>query len=165
MIDLHIVYAVTSSDRTKVRVSEPLPWTEAVDEFTRLDDLRRAGKLPQTAFFAVRSADDPEWPALSGLQTTIYTRPAKEHTSSVSVHGYSEAARYAAVRAYRERGGDPGSGGWFYEIGSTWQPDRRNLGLRRRTLAQGYRHLIQIALGRGWIVQTANGYARILVSV
>lgn len=157
--DRHIVYATTSaSPRRDVRVSEVLSYDEAIALWTTLDEARRAGKLPQTAFFSVRHADDGAWPSAAPIKR-IYTAPAKEHRSKV------DAAKIAALRAYRERGGDPGSGGWFYEIGSTWKHGwvgrRRRYG--RTTLAQGYDDLVRVAKRRGWIVETAAGWARVLV--
>jgi hypothetical protein len=54
---------VFSTDQTGVRsrASRWLAWGEAQDEWSRLDDLRRAGELPEVKFLSVRSADDPQW--------------------------------------------------------------------------------------------------------
>lgn len=54
MTPLHAVFATTPDHKT-FRVSDPLPWGQAHDEWEKLDDARRAGRLPQTKFFEVRS--------------------------------------------------------------------------------------------------------------
>jgi hypothetical protein len=80
--DLHILYAVlrvTDSATARVRLSEPLPWAQAIDAHTALHARRergewvynrptvdpgyRIGSFP-VAYFAVRSAIDPDWPAV-----------------------------------------------------------------------------------------------------
>lgn len=84
-IESNIVYAVVdrpgriSVEPIKVRVSEPLDWSEAQDRWADLDAIRRAllrvpagltaARMP-VRFFCVRVADDPEWPADAPLSTT-----------------------------------------------------------------------------------------------
>lgn len=65
----HYVYAVIrSTERTeKVKVSKALSWGEAQDRWSELDGIRYVGGHIEAlatpiAFFAVRSADDPDWP-------------------------------------------------------------------------------------------------------
>lgn len=66
MPDLHLVYAVTD-DLARHRVSGPLDWDTAQRRWRKLDDQRRAQRRQtiggeRVRYFAVRSADDPEWP-------------------------------------------------------------------------------------------------------
>lgn len=60
----------TEDDLRRTRVTRWLDWDAAQDEWTRLDDLRRAGgftrerfgdRLPAVRFFEVRSQDDPKY--------------------------------------------------------------------------------------------------------
>lgn len=70
--ELHNVYAVTEA-LTKVRITGDLSWDGAQDRWNILDDLRREAAAEDTylvaegfgaiRYFAVRSADDPNWPA------------------------------------------------------------------------------------------------------
>lgn len=74
MPDLHVVYAV-DENLTKYRISEPMPWGAATQRWTNQDKRVRAKHklrvtLPDTEgasaavrYLAVRSADDPGWPA------------------------------------------------------------------------------------------------------
>lgn len=67
----HIVYAVTVAGKSRVRnrVSDPLPWDAAQGTFNAFDDPRfhRAQRTAvngqRVAFYAVRSENDPGWPA------------------------------------------------------------------------------------------------------
>jgi hypothetical protein len=75
MAEQHIVYAVVDrgpASPIKVRVSEPTGWGEAIDTWEHHDNARffcadhgitlTAASMP-IRFFAVRSANDPGWPA------------------------------------------------------------------------------------------------------
>lgn len=51
----------TSWELRRSRSTRWLSWGDAQDEWERLDDLRRAGKLDGVKFLEVRSADDPKY--------------------------------------------------------------------------------------------------------
>lgn len=83
----HIVYAVISTPggHKKYRVSDPLPWGEAIDHWHYLDNERIAATYPDSPyrllvagtpiqFFAVRSESDPEWPGVAGVKFHILVR-------------------------------------------------------------------------------------------
>lgn len=73
----HAVFA-TDHDGNRHRVSAWLSWGAAQDEWTRLDDLRRAGELQDVRFFGVRSSDDPGYnraPRSPWLTQTAAQRP------------------------------------------------------------------------------------------
>jgi len=57
---MHAVF-VTLQDFDRLRVTAWTNWDVAQDEWTRLDDRRRAGELPHVRFFEVRSSDDPNY--------------------------------------------------------------------------------------------------------
>ena len=67
----HIVYAVTIAGKSRVkhRVSDPLDYQAAHDTWSAFDDPRfKRGQRTcvngqRVAFHAVRSANDPDWPA------------------------------------------------------------------------------------------------------
>src|SRR5262245_29193378 len=63
----HAVF-VTTTDNDRARVTRWLDWGRAQDEWSRLDDRRRAGELPGVKFFEVRAGDDPSYKGLP-LQT------------------------------------------------------------------------------------------------
>ena len=61
-----------------MRVSEPLDWDAAIEGWYEIDDVRRAlARVPAEStaahipvwYFAVRHADDPDWPADAPLST------------------------------------------------------------------------------------------------
>jgi len=59
----HAVFA-TSPELRRVRVSRWMEWGAATDEWTRLDDRRRANEMPHVRHFEVRSSDDPSYRGL-----------------------------------------------------------------------------------------------------
>lgn len=76
MSDQHIVYAVLDTvGNPRIPVSVPQAWGAAIDRWAALDNERVAGNAPTVGlprdrypdapvrFFAVRSTDDPGWPA------------------------------------------------------------------------------------------------------
>jgi len=61
----HAVFATSPApEHRRVRVTRWLEWGAATDEWTRLDDRRRAGEMPHVKHFEVRSSDDPRYAAL-----------------------------------------------------------------------------------------------------
>src|SRR5262245_39098747 len=56
----HAVFT-TTTDLHRSRSTRWLAWDAAQDEWERLDDLRRAGKLDEVKFVEVRSQDDPRY--------------------------------------------------------------------------------------------------------
>ena len=90
MSDLHVVYAVTASEETahtRIRVSAPKGWQAAIHRWYALDNARlgmyspavqeRSGAIRRDPirFYAVRSADDPDWP-----QNARYAPPRDQRT-------------------------------------------------------------------------------------
>lgn len=66
-MDLHVVYGV-KRDLTKHRVSKPQSWPAATHLWYLWDDARRADPAGTCfKYYAVRSADDPDWPAQGKL--------------------------------------------------------------------------------------------------
>lgn len=72
----HAVFA-TSHDLRRARVSNWLGWNTAQDEWERLDDLRRAGELPDVKFLEVRSMDDPNYRSAPHEPWMSYTADEK----------------------------------------------------------------------------------------
>jgi hypothetical protein len=83
----HIVYAGISTPygHNKYRVSDPLPWGDAIDRWHKLDNERIAATYPGSPcrllvagtpvkFFVVRSESDPEWPGVAGVKFHILAR-------------------------------------------------------------------------------------------
>lgn len=82
MTEQHVVYAVAGLRKRKVRVSGPMAWDAAIDRWYQLDDARphlvgavadtprvSIPKFGRVHYFAVRSADDPQWPARGKRRT------------------------------------------------------------------------------------------------
>lgn len=59
---MHVVYYVTP-DHQKQRVSRAMTWGEAQDRWQRVYPISTAGRPLDKGYYAVRSADDPNWPA------------------------------------------------------------------------------------------------------
>lgn len=157
------VFATDTKGQT-YRVSDPSTYGEALAEWDRLDDLRRAGHLPHVRHFEVRTVElGPDRPLVgpevrshgrydrAPLNLTL-TRPV------ASTRGFSkpEAAARAAWKlfapVYRTRwdrdtghapSGVQGRGGWFYYPNG-------------QTAAQGLHNLARLARLRGLVVE-ANG--------
>lgn len=161
--ELFAVFA-TDGEHNVYRVSDPLRWDEAQDEWSRLDDLRRAGRIPQTKFFEVRKVwlenDRPivgpdvrshDRYDKAPLKQSMTQLVATEHPKGFGWEG--DAARAAwklHFPTYKPRRGKfwnqgvQGYGGWYYWPNGT-------------TAAQGLAHLAQICRRRFYIVQGTDG--------
>jgi hypothetical protein len=161
--DLHAVFA-TDGDGNTYRVSDPLSWNAAQDEWTRLDDLRREGRLPQAKFFEVRSVTvEGGELALSFARVRshgryddakfdlMFTKPvAVEHPKGFA--NATDAARAAwklrfptfTPRRNSWASGVQGYGGWYYYPNGT-------------TAAQGLVDLSRVCKQRRLMVEGVNG--------
>lgn len=175
--ELHAVFAV-DADRNTFRVSDPMGWGAAQDEWLRLDDLRRAGRLPQARFFEVRSVTlGPDRP-LVGPEVRSHDRydraPLNLNLTTPTLEGsrghadVEDAAHkawklftggvYTKRRRNRYTGdvetwtGAQGEGGWFYYPNGT-------------TAAQGKADLVRVAKQRRLVVQGVDGRWYVVASV
>lgn len=160
--DLHAVFATDFEHKT-YRVSDPLGFGQAHDEWTRLDDARRAGETPQFKFYEVRSVTlGPDRP-LVGPEVRSHDRydraplvPTVARVLPGRGYGKVEDAARAAWKLYaptfRDRrhtarlveSSDQGRGGWFY-----WP--------NGRTAAQGLRDLARVCKQKQFVVRGGNG--------
>lgn len=83
----HIIYAVTD-DLARHRLSDPLDWNTAQRRWDRLDRARLRGRRQTidgvpVRYFAVRSADDPEWPSVLATRRCVETAPDRPYTAGL----------------------------------------------------------------------------------
>lgn len=111
VVEKHAVFA-TDHQHRRYRVSRWLGWNEAQDEWTRLDDLRRTGALPQAKFYSVRSQHDPQWN--DSPYQVWFGQTATERGDSVRL---SRPERERLVEVAREAGSlDDGNSAVFTEL-------------------------------------------------
>jgi len=165
--ELHAVFATDGEHKT-FRVSDPLSWNDAQNEWTKLDDQRRAGLLPQAKFFEVRAVTlGPDRP-LVGPEVRSHDRYDRAELNMQMTRPVSSTRGFADVEdaAHRawmeltdgeytvrkrswsgeltEYKGQQGLGGWFYYPNG-------------QTAAQGKRDLVRVATARRLVVRGANG--------
>jgi hypothetical protein len=119
--DLHFVFAVTS-DNAKHRISDAADNKTATEEWYAFDDRRVKDRTPQfidgklVKFFAVRAADDPDWPADAPVKAV---QALTLHPSDF----LNKSGRpLAAVREYATSMGIVGTAGGWLRRESTGQP-------------------------------------------
>lgn len=159
---LRAVFATDFAGNT-FRVSDPLDWNGAHDEWEKLDTARRAGETPQFLFYEVRTVTlGPDRPIV-GPEVRSHDRYDRAPLAFVALvvpgRGYGKAEDAARVAwkwyapAFREHHGyiarpnvssDQGRGGWFY-----WP--------NGQTAAQGLRSLAELCKQKLFIVQGGDG--------
>jgi len=111
----HAVFA-TSPELHRVRVSRWLDWGAATDEWTRLDDRRRAHEMPHVRHFEVRSSDDPSyrgldyepWQALPVEERPKWVKLSRSHRNALIALGREAGDLQAAADAmFDSLSGDP----------------------------------------------------------
>ena len=160
--EMDAVFATAHDGRT-YRVSDPLAWGEAQQEWQRLDAMQREGRMPHVKFFEVRTVFVGEDRPLVGPKITshgrydgaplhmAYRTPVVENSRGFGK--IEDAARAAWKRDFptyrtawdkrngnREGTGEQGLGGWFY-----WP--------NGHTSAQGLRSLARVCENRSMIIQ------------
>lgn len=157
MNETHAVFGLDAEGK-KFRVSEDLTWNQAQREWTRLDDLRRAGYLPHVRFFEVRSTDDPRYADLTTnmklLACVLTTRGFKnEKDAAHAAWKHAMGDRFHVRPRYRgdryadapgQKTGVQGRGGWFYYPNGV-------------TAAQGKDDLVRVAKARGLYAKGCDG--------
>jgi len=159
--DLHAVFATDHEHKT-YRVSDPLPWGDAQDVWSNLDDLRRDGRMPHVTFYEVRSVTlGPDRPIV-GPEVFSHDRYDRAPLNMmlrrkvVKSRGFKnlrDAARsawrrFAPTFVVREGSwnatGEQGRGGWFYYPNGC-------------TAAQGLSDLAGLCLRKNMVVQGGDG--------
>jgi hypothetical protein len=178
--EYHAVFATDGKHNT-FRVSDPLPWGAAQDEWSRLDDLRRAGRLPQAKFFEVRSVTlGPDRPLVgpeihshdrydgAGLNMNM-TRVVIEGSrgyaddNSRSGHNYTgqeKAARVSWKNTYGKTftpRGSKGRGGFYGGATGVQGHGGWYYYPNGCTAAQGTRDLARLCVKKCLVVEGVNG--------
>lgn len=125
----HRVVARTTDGRyVTARALTGLTYLEAATAWTRLDDARRAGRLPMVDYLVVRSEDDPD---------PRWARAEADPAPFLVGRRQGHKARQDARRAFGLAHGYKGqAGGWIYRAADL---EREAAGGRRaRAIAQGW---------------------------